>query len=150
MKNLLFPVVTALLMGASLSAVAADVGVSVTVDQPGFYGRLDIGNVPTPQLIYAQPVLIARPPPTVVVQEPLYLHVPPGHAKHWKKHCREYNACGQPVYFVQDRWYDEVYVPARREKHRGEDHGRGEDHDHDKGHEHGKGHDNGKGHDHDR
>ena len=27
---------------------AADVGVSITVGQPGFYGQLDIGNAPPP------------------------------------------------------------------------------------------------------
>jgi hypothetical protein len=55
--------------------------------------------------------------------------VPPGHAKHWNKHCRKYNACGQPVYFVQDRWYQQVYVPRYREIHNG-----GHSHGHGKGH----------------
>jgi len=26
-------------------------------------------------------------------------------------YCPKYNACGRPVYFVRDRWYNEVYVP---------------------------------------
>lgn len=30
----------------SSSALATDVGVSVTVGQPGFYGRIDISNYP--------------------------------------------------------------------------------------------------------
>ena len=46
-----------------------------------------------------------------VVRQPIYLHVPPGHEKKWRKHCREYDACGRPVYFVQDNWYNDVYVP---------------------------------------
>jgi hypothetical protein len=137
MKRLLF---TAWAMAAAAPALAADVGVSVSVGQPGFYGRIDIGSFPQPVLIYPQPVLI-QPVPVGVIREPIYLHVPPGHAKHWRKHCHKYNACGQPVYFVQDRWYNEVYVPHYREHggDRGEHHGDG----HDKGH--GKGHD--KGHD---
>ena len=81
-------VVSLLLAVATLPAFAADVGVSVTVGQPGFYGRIDIGNAPPPVLIYPQPVVIqkvyvAQPPP------PLYLHVPPGHAKKWSKHCHK-------------------------------------------------------------
>ena len=32
---------------------------------------------------------------------PLSLYVPPGHQKNWGKYCGRYNACGQPVYFVQ-------------------------------------------------
>jgi hypothetical protein len=90
--------------------------VSVQIGQPGFYGTLDIGGFPQPQVIYPQPVVI-QPVPVGVVREPIYLRVPPGHAKNWSKHCRKYNACGQPVYFVQDGWYNQVYVPRYREIH---------------------------------
>ena len=40
----------AMLFTAPGVATAADVGVSVTVGQPGFYGRIDVGNVPQPVL----------------------------------------------------------------------------------------------------
>ena len=122
-------------------ALAADVGVSVSVGQPGFYGHLDIGNFPQPQLVYPQPVII-QPVPVGVVAQPVYLRVPPGHAKNWRKHCRKYNACGQPVYFVQDNWYNNVYVPRYREEHRDWDDRDRHDHDRD---DHGKGHGKGKG-----
>lgn len=92
------------------TASAADVGVSVNIAQPGFYGRIDIGRVPQPAVIYAQPLIIEQRPMTVM-REPIYLRVPPGHEKHWDKYCRHYGACGQPVYFVQDRWYRDVYAP---------------------------------------
>ena len=49
---------------------------------------------------------------------PIYLHVFPGHATHWRKHCREYNACDERVYFVHDTWYDREYVPHYQERHR--------------------------------
>ena len=52
----------------------------------------------------------------VVPREPIYLHVPPGHAKNWRKHCRKYDACGERVYFVQDSWYNQVYVPSYQER----------------------------------
>ena len=109
-------VVSLLLAAATLPAFAADVGVSVTVGQPGFYGRIDIGNAPPPVLIYPQPVVIqrvyvAQPPP------PLYLHVPPGHAQKWSKHCQKYDACSRPVYFVKDDWYNNVYVPHYQQVH---------------------------------
>ena len=51
------------------------------------------------------------------MRQPVYMHVPPGHAKDWGKHCRKYNACGQPVYFVEDRWYTNTYVPAYAQEH---------------------------------
>ena len=114
-------------------AFAGDVAVSIRVGEPGFYGQIDLGNLPRPQVVYARPVVIERVPEYVDVA-PIYLHVPPGHEKHWRKHCREYDACGRPVYFVRHDWYDNEYVPRYRERERGE--GRGHDED---GHgEHGK------------
>ena len=94
-------------------ALAADVGVSVSVGQPGFYGRIDIGDGPRPRLLHAQPIVV-EPVPVGVARRPIYLRVPPGHAKNWRKHCHRYHACGEPVYFVQDSWYNEVYVPRYR------------------------------------
>ena len=108
--------IVAAVAAATTSAVAAEVGVSVHVGEPGFYGRIDIGNFPPPQLVYPEPVII-QAVPVGVVRQPIYLHVPPGHAKDWRKHCRKYNACGQPVYFVQEDWYNNVYVPRYRDAH---------------------------------
>ena len=109
---------TLLLAAAAASPMAPHAAVSVSIGEPGFYGRIDIGGMPPPRLIYAQPVEVYRAP-VGVVREPVYLRVPPGHAKHWSKHCREYDACDRPVYFVQDRWYENVYVPRYREHEHG-------------------------------
>jgi hypothetical protein len=144
MNRTLAAILTAFAALAALSALgtahASDVGVSVQISQPGVYGRIDIGRFPQPQLVVAQPVYVERP---VVVHhappQPVYMWVPPGHRKNWRKHCREYGACGVPVYFVQDRWYDE-HVRHGDRRH-GDDHGRGRDKDHGKGH----GKDKGKG-----
>ena len=126
-----------MMAAVTVPAIAADVGVSVQVGQPGFYGRIDIGNFPQPQVIYRQPVLI-QPVPVGVVRQPIYMRVPPGHAKHWSKHCREYNACSQPVYFVQERWYNEEYAPHYRQDH-GQGHSVQRGYGEDSGHGHGKG-----------
>ena len=113
------PCLSALL--AALACVAApamaapDVGVSVHVGQPGVYGRIDLGRVPPPVVVYAQPIVV-QPPPRVVTApppQPVYLWVPPGHQKQWSKHCGRYDACGVPVYFVQDRWYREHVMAGR-------------------------------------
>lgn len=111
MKRLLLAAI--FVLAAASVASAADVGVSVSVGQPGFYGRIDIGNFPHPEVIYPHPVSV-RHAPAHVVYEPLYLHVPPGHQKKWHKHCAKYNACDRPVYFVKDRWYNDVYAPHYR------------------------------------
>jgi hypothetical protein len=137
MKKILF---AALVVNALAAQVfAADVGVSISVGQPGFYGQINIGNFPQPQLVYPQPVVIQRVP-EIVSASPIYLHVPPGHEKHWSKHCAEYNACGRPVYFVRHDWYNNEYVP--RYQHGGGDQGKDGDYDRSHGHEerHGHGH----------
>lgn len=106
---------------------------------PGVYGRIEIGNAPPPPLVYMQPVIIQRAP--VLVQQPLYLHVPPGHAKKWAKHCAQYNACDRPVYFVK------VQGDEGWERRKGRDsypvYENEQGNRHDNGHEKG----NGKGHD---
>lgn len=127
-------------------ALAADVGLSISVGQPGFYGQLDIGDYPQPQLIYRRPMIIEQ---VVVERPPIYLRVPPGHRKNWKKHCREYNACGEQVFFVRQDWYEREYVPHYQERHRDHyddrrDEGRHDDRGNHKKDNHSKG--NGKGH----
>ena len=146
------------LAAASLHAVAGpNVGVSVSVNQPGVYGRVDIGNVPQPPvLLYPQPMIIAQPP-VLVERRPIYLHVPPGHSRNWRHHCGRYNACGQPVYFVREDWYNQHYRAAPRwdrrddrrddrrewrEERRENRHDRRDDR-HDRGHGHGNGHGHG-------
>jgi hypothetical protein len=89
--------------GFATSALAADVGVSVQINQPGVYGRIDIGRFPQPQVVVQQPVIIQRPASQIA--PPVYLWVPPGHRRDWRHHCAEYRACGVPVYFVRDDWY---------------------------------------------
>jgi hypothetical protein len=114
MKQLLIAVaVIAASTGFAAPAVAADVGVSITIGQPGFYGRIDIGDYPQPQLIYAEPIIVER----YSGRAPIYMRVPPGHAKHWAKHCHEYHACGERVYFIQESWYNNEYVPRYEKRH---------------------------------
>ena len=152
MKTLLSALLALLACAALVSPARAQnvsVGVTITGEVvPGVYGQVVLGNSPPPQLVYAQPVIAQ---PVVVAQpvpvEPIYLHVPPGHAKHWRKHCREYNACDRPVYFVRspeyapgfnmERWRAEHEHGHHGEReHEGRDRGEHEDRDrgnHDRG-----------------
>ena len=100
------------------------VGVSIGINQPGVYGRIDIGNFPQPRVVYPQPVVIVQSP-VAMHQRPIYLYVPPGHQKNWAKHCSHYNACGQPVYFVQEDWVRERYEESRGHQDQG-NHGKGQ------------------------
>ncbi len=136
MKRVIF----AALLGISTApALAADVGVSISIGQPGFYGQIDIGNFPQPPVVFARPVVIA-PSPKYVAVEPIYLHVPPGHERHWSRHCARYHACGRPVYFVRDDWYNNEYVPRYARHDHGDEHrGHGRGNGHHKDHDHGDG-----------
>jgi hypothetical protein len=144
-----------LALGAG-TAQAADVGVSISISQPGVYGRIDIGQYPQPAVVMPQPVWVQRAPVYAAPPQPVYLWVPPGHQKHWDKHCGRYNACGVPVYFVREDWYQRnVYrgAPGYRQPEyrqpewqdgRGDRDERGDRGEHDRGHGHGR--DHGKGH----
>jgi hypothetical protein len=124
---------------------------------PGLPGRVDISRLPLPQVVVQTPTIIIRPPPLptppgVVVttpapprtapppaQQPVYMWVPPGHRKDWAKHCGKYKACGVPVLFVRDDWYDRHVHPEKG----GKGHGKGKGEDGGDGKGRGKGH--GKG-----
>ena len=137
----LISIVTLLLAGAGPCA-AGDLNIHLMLSgevAPGVYGQVQFGNELPPAVVYAQPMLIEpqpAPPP------PIYLHVPPEHAKNWRKHCREYNACNRPVYFVRSREYEPDYIRGNdRHEHEGHDRGRGHGGDDDgfRGHdEHGR------------
>jgi hypothetical protein len=150
MKKILL---TTLLAVTAISANAGDVGVSINIGEPNFYGSIDIGNYPRPQLIAPQPVIIQ--PQVGIAVAPIYLHVPVEHYSNWRRYCGVYNACGRPVYFVHDNWYRQVYAPRYREEHRDrheerrdehwEEH-RDHDHEHDRDHDHERDHDHDHGH----
>lgn len=146
MKKLVLATVIA---AAAMPALAVDVGVSVNIGQPGFYGQINLGTGMVPQLVLPQPVVIV-PPPTGVVLAPLYLRVPIAYTREWHKHCGQYNACGRQVYFVRDEWYENEYAPRYRahpEEFRDERHERREEHRDHGGKGKGHGHGHGKGHD---
>lgn len=143
MKKYLFALTVLLLA----TTAQAEVGVSVSIGQPGFYGQIDIGDYyPQPRVIYAEPRVV-HVVPYDVRPAPLYLRVPPGQAKRWSHYCDRYNACARPVYFVQDSWYQEVYVPRYRHYHEHGDDGRRYDRDYWDKHGNGGGNGHpGKGH----
>mgnify|MGYP001582631765 CR=1 FL=1 len=150
-RHLMSGAATALLLVAAAGAQAQTYFNSTVGGQlaPGVYGRIDIGNAPPPPLIYAEPVIIQRPA-VMVQRSPIYMHVPPGHAKNWGKHCARYNACGQPVYFVKEPVRGQNYGGRpgndRRDDRRWDDGHRGAG-KHDRGDRHdGRGEGRGKGH----
>ena len=142
------------LAAAALPAHAAtNIGVSIGINAPGQYGRIDINNYPQPVLVMPQPIIYA-PAAQAVYQRAIYLYVPPAHRANWGRYCGSYRACGQPVYFVQEDWVRREYQreheqrragPPRDRDDRDDRRDRGEDRGHKEGKGHGKG--QGKGHD---
>src|SRR5579872_6848077 len=134
----------ALMLGSGISLAQAQVSVNAVITGqvvPGVYGQVVIGNAPPPPVVYQQPVVIEPAPVGVAPVEPIYLHVPPGHARNWRKHCHEYHACNRPVYFVRSAEYEPGFDRERWEREHGHDH----DHDHEH-HDHGH-HDDDRDHD---
>jgi hypothetical protein len=143
----------AFVVAACMPALAfAQVGVSVNIGDPGFFGAINInGGEPPPPVVYEQPV-VAAPVVGIAPPPPIYLRVHPGYERRWGYYCQFYNACGRPVFFVRDDWYMNAYAPRWRHDHpdwnrreygdrhyyehrdfHDRDHGndRGHDHDHD-------------------
>lgn len=112
MKNAMF--VIAIACAAWSGAAQAQVSAHIDIGQPGFYGTINIGD-DRPRLYASQPVIVERH--EHYVAQPVYLRVPPGHRKNWRKHCSRYNACGQRVLFVRDDWYQNTYAPRYRASH---------------------------------
>ena len=96
----------------TLASGPVSAAVSISVAEPNFFGRIDIGGYPPPRLIYEQPIIVR---PVKVWSPPIYVRVPPVQARQWDRYCNQYGACGRPVYFVDDAWYRDVYVPRYRE-----------------------------------
>ncbi len=120
-----------------LPAMADDLGINVILEgevAPGVYGRVELGNDSRPDIYYREPMIIVSDS-KYARSRPVYLHVPPGHAKNWGKHCSKYRACDRPVYFVRSAEYDEHYS---------DDHGHDE-HKHEKNDRPGKGKGQGNG-----
>lgn len=113
MKN----IILALCLAGGAAAASAQ-NIDIQIGQSDYYGRIDLQNFGTPQLIYKEPIWVSRPANYRSIA-PLYLRVPPGHAKKWDKHCDRYDACGRPVYFVQESWYSNTYAPRYRKAHGG-------------------------------
>jgi hypothetical protein len=138
MKQLPFAAALAVTLAAAALAapVQAQIGLSVNVGEPNFYGRVDIGGAPPPRLVYRRPVVVEG---EMGGRDPVYLHVRPGYERNWRRHCGQYNACGEPVLFVRDDWYRKRYIPHyrahrddyERRDHGGDNRGHGDHHDRD-------------------
>lgn len=90
---------------------ATNIGISIGINAPGQYGRIDIDNYPQPAVRHPQPIIYA-PSPIAVFQRPIYLYVPSAHEANWGRYCGRYRACGQPVFFVQETWVRDEYRRA--------------------------------------
>jgi len=137
MRTIQSILIVAALAAAATCAEAQNVSVSAVITGevvPGVYGQVVLGGRPPPPVVYSQPVVVE---PAAVGVEPLYLHVPPGHAKNWRKHCHEYHACNRPVYFVRSAEYEPGFDRERWEREHGHDHDHGhheDERDHDRDH----------------
>ena len=119
---------SALLLAVAQPVLAQNMSISVT--QPGVYGRVDIGQ-PVPQTAWVNPnPVIIQQASNGYQRQPIYLYVPPTHLNNWGRYCSRYNACAQPVVFVRDQWVRERHAqyragpPGHRDGHPGR--GRGD------------------------
>ena len=99
----------ALTLAAVLPAHAGtNIDVTIGINAPGQYGRVNVNNYPQVQLVTPQAMIYA-PSPVAIHQRPICLYVPQGHQANWGRYCGRYGACGQPVYFVRESWVRDEY-----------------------------------------
>lgn len=99
--------------------VQAQVGVTIQLGEPGYYGPVSPYRIGLDQLLYPQPVLIQPgygPWGSGGYVQPIYLRVPPEQAQNWRYNCQRYEACNRPVYFVRDSWYNDTYGQRYRQQ----------------------------------
>lgn len=99
------------LAAAAVGSASAQPRVAATIgiNEPGVYGRINIGSLPREALVAPQAVIVT-PPRVVVDRQPIFLYVAPWEQANWPRNCHRYAACGQPVYFVREDWVHERYA----------------------------------------
>lgn len=106
-------ILIALACAPMLAAADPEIGVSITIGQPSYYGPIEIVDIAPPPLLYVNPVRIRYG-----VCAPLYFRVPLFQSQNWALYCDRYNACACPVYFVNESWYLTTYVPWYSHRYR--------------------------------
>jgi len=137
MRQLLLTAIAGTMIAGASVVQAGDLAVGVNISgqvAPGVYGEVQLGNSSPPPLVYAAPVQIVR---VRNAAPPIYMNVPPDHARYWRAHCRHYNACDRPVYFVRSAEYEPGY--RRHDRRYDRDDHRYDEH-HDNAHDHGDDH----------
>lgn len=92
----------------SIKATAAPVEVRLSAPiGTNAYGQVVIGGP-----VYSQPVYV----------EPVIVYAPIEHQRHWHRWCGQYDACGQPVRFIEvresyGRDYDRGYERRGERRH---------------------------------
>ena len=144
MKSLTLLALAVTVAAAAIPAQAAtSIGVSIGINAPGQYGRIDINNYPQAVLYSQQPVIYA-PSPVAVYRQPIYLYVAPAHQTNWGRYCSQYGACGQPVHFVREDWVRAEYGREHEQRKPGKAHKNKNRHDNGQKNGRGNGH-NGRG-----
>lgn len=93
----------------------AQVNFNFSVGDPGYYGQVYIDNGPQPEVMNTIPIIAYPGPPNYA--RPIYLRVPLYYYQNWTQYCQIYNACYTPVYFIQDYWYQQSYIPWYRNRY---------------------------------
>jgi hypothetical protein len=112
MKRLLL---SALLAATPLFGVA-QVNFNFSIGDPDYNGQIYFDNDQQPLVMNATPI-IAYPDQADIYAAPIYLRVPLYYYQNWQQYCGMYSACYVPVYFVQDNWYQQYYVPWYRNRY---------------------------------
>lgn len=117
MKRLLLISAVSFVALSSAPAMARDVGVSISIGQPGFYGNVDIGRYPDERVVYARPVVTYVP---AVSYQPVYAY--PRYGRYCAPRYRRHE------YYEHHGWGGRDFDRDDGDWRRHDGHGRGRDH----------------------
>ncbi|MDF3030144.1 MAG: hypothetical protein K0R03_702 [Moraxellaceae bacterium] len=104
---------------AALTTASSAGGRFTTASAEIPHGAVDVRNFSRPELVSPHPIIV-RFLSAQMLARALYLHVPQSHRTKWEGWCHHYQACGHPVYFVTEQWFERVYRPVLEEEKRRE------------------------------
>jgi hypothetical protein len=104
---------------AALTTASSGGGNYIAASANSPHGTVDVRRFPRLDLVSPHPVIV-RFMSAQMLARALYLHVPQAHRAEWAGYCHFYQACGHPVYFVTEQWFEHVYRPMMEEEQRRE------------------------------
>lgn len=111
-------IVLALASVLAIATATAQSGNVVPQHRSVAYGVVEMDH-PEPRVLNSHPVIVHRNRGNRHA-DPIFVYVPAHHRRNWTRFCGRYEACRQPVYFLNEVWYHRYLERQERREERRE------------------------------